>query len=87
MTAGDEKVALQGLIRAAGTFVHRRAGNRAGAEKMAARALKTINHYRDFLPRGFEADRLLAFLADPEAPPPRFGPVTTTASQCQHGAT
>lgn len=39
---GSGKEILQGLIRAAGTFIHRRAGNSAGAGRMAARARETI---------------------------------------------
>lgn len=83
---GPEKEILQGLIRAAGTFVHRQSGNMAGAEKMAARARETIRKYRYCLPPGFAAKPLLTALADPAVPPPRFGRLAPTDRPCRHGA-
>lgn len=83
---GSEKEILQGLIRAAGTFIHRQSGNIAGAGKMAARARETINKYRECLPPGFAAEPLLAALADPAVPPPRFGRPAPTDRPCRHGA-
>lgn len=81
---GVEKEILQGLIRAAGSYIHRQSGNTAGARKMAARAQETIKKYRDRLPPGFTAEPLLAGLANADAPPPRFGPVAPTSRQCRH---
>lgn len=82
--AGVEKEVLQGLIRAAGSYVHRRAGNTAGAAKMAARAAGAIRQYRDRLPAGFAAEPLLAGLAATDAPPPRFGAWPPTGWRCRH---
>jgi len=81
---GAEKEILQGLIRAAGTYVHRRSGHTAGAAKMAARARETIEKYRDNLPPGFAAEPLLDCLADPGAPPPRFGSLKAKTNHCRH---
>ncbi len=83
---GAEKEILQGLIRAAGTYVHRHFGRAAGAAKMAARARETIEKYREALPAGFKAEPLLAGLADPAAPPPRFGAKarSRTGVGCRH---
>lgn len=82
--AGVEKEVLQGLIRAAGSYVLRRAGNTAGAAKMAARAAETITKYRDRLPAGFAAEPLLTGLAATDASPPRFGAWPPTGWQCRH---
>lgn len=84
---GSEKEILQGLIRAAGVFIHRRFGNPKGAAKMAARAREVIEKYRDKLPPGFVAEPLLAALANPAAPPPRFGKLASPSSQCNHTGT
>lgn len=84
VATGIEKEVLQALIQAAGSYVHRRFGNTAGAEKMAARARETIKKYRDRLPSGFAPGPLLAGLADPNAPPPRFGAWAPTDRQCRH---
>jgi len=81
---GTEKEILQGLIRAAGAFIHRQAHNESGARKMAARARETIARYRKQLPSGFTAEPLLAALADPSAPPPHFGTRETNALPCRH---
>jgi hypothetical protein len=81
---GLHKLVLQALIRAAGTYIHRRYGRRKGAEKMAARAREIIDQHRRELPDGFEAGILLAALADPAAPPPRFGAVTANDNRCHH---
>lgn len=85
--AGPEKEILQGLIRAAGTFVHRQSGHTVGAAKMAARARKTIEKHRNRLPPGFAAEALLASLADPANPPPRFGRLAATDRPCRHTGT
>jgi hypothetical protein len=84
LASGIEKEVLQGLIRAAGSYIHRRADNIAGADKMAARATETIKKYRDRLPPGFAAPPLLAGLSDPNGPPPRLGALVPTDLQCQH---
>lgn len=82
---GTEKEILQGLIRAAGTYIHHRYGHTEGAKKMAARAAATIAKHRRELPGGFSAEPLLAGLADPAAPPPRFGPAMPAGS-CRHAS-
>jgi uncharacterized protein len=84
--SGGEKEILQGLIRAAGTYIHRRYAHAAGAEKMAARARETIEKYREAMPPGFAAAPLLAGLADPAATPPRFGAPTRErgGARCKH---
>jgi hypothetical protein len=86
--AGVEKAVLQALIRAAGTYIHRRYGHAAGAAKMAARARQIIEIHRRHLPPGFAAGPLLAALAEPDAPPPKFRAIDHDAKtvKCRHGS-
>lgn len=70
--AGPRREALQGLIRAAGVYIHLEQGNRPAAAKMAAKAAAALSVNRSFLPDSFPLDRLLAALKDLEQEPPKL---------------
>lgn len=55
-TRGDGRRAIQGLIQAAGVFVHRQLGRKRAAEKLSNRAVRLLEDYR----------RELAFIANLE---------------------
>ena len=68
--AGDRKKALQALICAAGTFVHLERGNKKGAGKMSARALKGLNDFGHALPElGAALQTLISCMTNPTTPP------------------
>ncbi len=71
--AGERKKALQALICAAGTFVHKEQGNKKGVAKMSARARNGLSVYGQALPElGNALAPLIASLEQPENPPPIF---------------
>lgn len=86
VATGVAKEVLQGLIRAAGTYVLRQQGQTAGAAKMAARARETLTKHQALLPPGFSADQLLVGLADPLARPPHLGTPIPTEQPCRHAS-
>jgi hypothetical protein len=47
--AGDERKALQGLIKAAGVFVHRELGRKKAAERLSPKAVTLLEGYRNQL--------------------------------------
>jgi len=69
---GTEKLILQAMIRAAGYFIHLRAGNRIGADKMAGRAYETLNKYRREASRIQSLDLLLDCLDHRKTIPPKL---------------
>lgn len=73
MTAkGREKSALQGLIRAAGVYVHLENNNRAGAKKMAAKAIPALEADLSVLSTFPNGDLLVAKLKGLDPSPPRL---------------
>ena len=69
--AGPEKELLQAMVRAAGVMVHRDAGRKEAAARMAARAHATLSRLAGRLPLS-DPGRLVAWLANPQGPPPRL---------------
>ena len=69
---GQEKMILQALIRAAGTYVQLERGNREGARKMAARAQATLAANRAVVSPLFDLDLLLDKLGRLDPMPPRL---------------
>ena len=69
---GNNRKILQGLIRAAGVYVHLSRGNVKGATKMAAKAREALSFYRDELPAFVDLETLLQSLENLEANPPKL---------------
>ncbi len=69
---GREKIALQGLIRAAGVYILMRGGSRKGMEKMAAKAVKALEENLDVFPDFPSPHRLLAKLKALDPHPPKL---------------
>jgi len=67
---GEEKVLLQGMIRAAGVYIRGAYGFAEGAGKLAAKALPALAANRDRLAAFIAPDRLLNALRNPADPPP-----------------
>jgi len=77
---GTEKIILQALIRAAGTYVHLEHGRREGARKMASKAVITLVQYKAMVPSAFTVEVLIAKLAALDPVPPKFGQVRSSAA-------
>ncbi len=74
-THGDEYQALQGLIQAAGVYIHLEFDHRPAAEKLAAKSFERIQKYADCLTFIDNLDILLEKLKDLDAaPPPLMSP-------------
>lgn len=69
---GTDRLILQALIRAAGTYVHLRHGRPAGARKMADKAVTTLLRYKSLVPQAFPVEELVARLATLDPLPPKF---------------
>ncbi len=70
---GTEKIILQALIRAAGTYVHLEHGRREGAKKMASKAVNSLVQYKAMVPAIFKVEVLVAKLKALDPIPPKFG--------------
>lgn len=70
---GTEKIILQALIRAAGTYAHLAHGRKEGAKKMAAKAVDSLIQYKSMVPSVFEVEVLITKLAALDPTPPKFG--------------
>jgi hypothetical protein len=69
---GTEKIILQALIRAAGTYMHLECGRHMGAKKMASKAVETLIRYKESIPV-FNVEQLIAKLKSLDPVPPKFG--------------
>jgi len=69
---GAEKVILQTLIRAAGTYMHLECGRDMGAKKMASKAVDTLIQYKESIPV-FSVELLISKLKSLDPVPPKFG--------------
>ena len=70
-STGGRREALKGLVQAAGVFVHREAGRRAPAARLAARAAQRLARWGPYLPEIGNLEELLTDLATfPAAPCP-----------------
>lgn len=70
--AGDEKLVLQAMIRAAGVYIKLEYGYRVAALKMAGRALPVLAAHRGTLARFFDPEHLILALDNPTLPAPRL---------------
>jgi hypothetical protein len=70
--AGDEKLVLQAMIRAAGVYIKLEYGYREAALKMAGRALPVLAAHHQMLAPFFAPEPLLSTLANPSLPPPQL---------------
>lgn len=70
--AGEEKLVLQAMIRAAGVYIKLEYGYREAAVKMAARALPVLVAHRETLAPFFDPEPLLQALTKPMFPPPQL---------------
>ena len=68
--AGNRKLILQALIRAAGVYIHLANHNLTGAEKMAARAREVLEKYRSEIPPFPGLEILINCMARLDLPPP-----------------
>ncbi len=71
-SSGDEKLILQALIRAAGTYVHLEQGNTKGARGMADKAIPPLLRLRDKIPEWINLDLLVNKLRNLDPIPPKF---------------
>lgn len=69
---GAEKIVLQALIRAAGTYMHLECGRHVGAKKLASKAVTTLIHYKESIPV-FNVELLIAKLKALDPVPPKLG--------------
>lgn len=69
---GNNRKVLQGLIRAAGVYVHLPRGNTRGAEKMAAKARQALCEYRQDVPEFVNLDKLFHSLDTLDVHPPKL---------------
>lgn len=69
---GPRKEILQGLIRAAGVYVHLSRGNIKGAEKMAFKAIDALKTYRNDVPEYVDLDKIFASLDRLDPQPPKL---------------
>ena len=69
---GAEKIILQALIRAAGTYMHLEYGRHMGAKKMASKAVDTLIQYKESIPV-FSVELLISKLKSLDPVPPKFG--------------
>lgn len=74
---GEEKLVLQGMIRAAGVYIKLEGGYRESARKTAGKALPVLEKYREFLARYFEPEKLYCHLRDLSLPPPQLLDIST----------
>ena len=72
---GAEKAVLQGLIRAAGTYVHLELGRYSNAAKIAAKAIAQLEAHLADVPPQFEVRQLLAKLKDLDPVPLKLGDI------------
>jgi hypothetical protein len=68
--AGDDKLVLQAMIRAAGVYIKLEYGYGETARKMSGKALPVLNAHRAALAAFFDPEPLLLALANPTLPPP-----------------
>jgi len=71
-TRGDQRLALKGMIQAAGVFVHLEAGNGPAARRLAAKARALIHRCRARLDFIRNIDDLLQHLTAPDPTAPRL---------------
>jgi hypothetical protein len=69
---GTEKLVLQALIRAAGTYMLLNHGRMHGATKMAAKAVAGLKQHKESVPACFDADLLITKLSALDPIPPKF---------------
>lgn len=69
---GEVRKALQGLILAAGVYIHLELGRNAPAETLARRALDRIDSYRHYLLDFADPDTLIETLRSLNPRPPRL---------------
>ena len=69
-TDGDERKALQGLIRAAGTYVHLQNNHNKAATSMAAKAVTALSLHHNKLPFLHNYEVLIKHLKDLRLDPP-----------------
>ena len=72
-SSGADKLVLQAVIRAAGTYVHLEAGNPEKAKKIAAKALPPLVQHKALVPGFFNVDVLIASLESVNPVPPKLG--------------
>ncbi len=72
-SSGAEKIVLQALIRAAGTYVYLEAGSPEKAKKIAAKALPPLIQHKALVPGFFNVDLLIASLEPVNTVPPKLG--------------
>lgn len=70
--AGDTKLLMQALIRAAGVYIKLQCNLIPQANKIAAKALPVLEEQREFLARYFPAERLIEPLRTGDPVPPRL---------------
>ncbi len=69
---GNEKLILQAMIRAAGTYVHLLRGNMVGAKKMGAKAVVALEQNKRLLPSILNSELLLEKLKALDPIPPKL---------------
>ena len=69
---GTEKIILQALIRAAGTYMHLECDRHMGAKKMASKAVETLIRYKESIPV-FNVELLIEKLKALDPVPPKLG--------------
>ena len=69
---GVEKKIMQGLIQAAGMYVHLEYGRRQGAEKIARKAVSGLRAHQDAARRHFNVDQLIDHLQRFDPTPPKL---------------
>jgi hypothetical protein len=69
---GGERMALQGLILAAGAYVHLELDRKAAGTRLARKAAARLAAYRDRVLRLADPDALIAGLQAAQLPPPRL---------------
>ena len=79
---GAEKIILQALIRAAGTYMHLECGRHVGAKKMASKAVENLIRYKESIPV-FNVELLIAKLKALDPVPPKLGATRLLAKNDQ----
>lgn len=69
---GPEKVLLQALIRAAGTYAHLEKGRNEGARKMSSKAIPALIEHKTLLPVFFDIAQLIESLKTLDPVPPKL---------------
>ena len=72
ISQGAEKIILQALIRAAGTYMNLECGRHVGAKKMASKAVENLIHYKESIPV-FNVELLISKLKALDPVPPKLG--------------